>query len=84
MTRDKEKEKKMRNLRNRLNLAIVNGKMKLEQLKSRKEDGAKAIIVEIVLVVVAVALCVIFKDKIGDIVTDFMTKTKTKTDAIWS
>ena len=44
----------------------------VKKIISSTEEGAKAIIVEVVLIVVAVAVCLAFKDTISGVLEDLM------------
>lgn len=50
----------------------------------RKSDGVSTLVVAIVLIVVAVALCIIFRDKLSTFMSSIFDKLNTKTDGLWS
>lgn len=53
----------------------------ISAVKNRKEKGISALVVQVFLVVVVVALCIIFRDKIAEFITTVMDKVDGAADA---
>lgn len=49
----------------------------------RKSEGLSTLVVIIVLIVICVGLCIIFKDQLKTFFTSIFSKLDTKTDALW-
>ena len=47
----------------------------IKKLVTRKTDGAEGVVVALVLIVVAVALSIVFRNSIGGILNSGLTKT---------
>ena len=55
----------------------------VKKIISATEEGAKAIIVEVVLIVVAVAVCLAFKDTISGVLEELMISVKENIKSIF-
>lgn len=55
-----------------------------DELFLRTEDGDNQIVVSVILIVIAVGLCLIFKEQIGTIITNNITAIGTKIGDILS
>lgn len=68
----------MKKIREKFVIAKNKAICKALEVREMKEAGDKALIVELVLIAIAVALVLIFKTQISKLVTDFMAKVTTK------
>ena len=51
---------------------------------TRKEEGAEGVVVAVVLIVVAIGICLIFKDQIGNALKNAMNSVSTNIDGLFS
>ena len=56
-------------------------KNKLKNFLFKKEDGLSAIVVAVILVVIAVALALVFKDQLAALIQKIFNKADAKIDA---
>lgn len=56
----------------------------IKEFMSRKEEGVKAIIVEIILIVVAAAVCILFKDQIMSLLSDLLTEISDRVKGVFN
>ena len=68
----------MNRIKEKLIIAKNKAICKVLEVREMKEAGDKALIVELVLIAIEVALVLIFKTQISKLVTDFMAKVTTK------
>lgn len=68
----------MNKLKEKLVVTKMKALCKMHDLTTKKENGDKAIIVELVFIAIAVALVLIFRTQIQTLITDFMTSVTTK------
>ena len=56
----------------------------IKEFMTRKEEGVKAIIVEIILIVVAAAVCILFKDQIMSLLSDLLTEISDRVKGVFN
>ena len=57
---------------------------KIKKLVTRKTEGAEGVVVALVLIVVAVALCIIFRNQIAGIINNALDKTSGEVNNLFS
>ena len=58
-------------------------KEKMLKLATKKADGAEGVVVALVLIVVAVALCIVFRKHIAHLLDTAMNTTQNSVDSIF-
>lgn len=58
-------------------------KEKMLKLAKKKADGAEGVVVALVLIVVAVALCIVFRKNIAHLLDTAMNTTQNSVDSIF-
>lgn len=58
-------------------------KEKMLKLATKKADGAEGVVVALVLIVVAVALCIVFRKNIANLLDTAMNSTQNSVDSIF-
>ena len=58
-------------------------KEKMLKLATKKADGAEGVVVALVLIVVAVALCIVFRKNIAHLLDTAMNTTQNSVDSIF-
>lgn len=58
-------------------------KEKMLKLATKKADGAEGVVVALVLIVVAVALCIVFRKNIAHLLDTAMNSTQNSVDSIF-
>ena len=68
-------------LERRINMKDM--KEKMLKLATKKADGAEGVVVALVLIVVAVALCIVFRKNIAHLLDTAMNTTQNSVDSIF-
>ncbi len=74
----------MRAIKKKIDSAAIRLKGGLVRLMAKKEAGVKAIIVEIILIVVAAAVCILFKDQIMSLLGDLLSEIASRVKGVFS
>ncbi len=63
---------------------LKEAKNTFKSIITKKEEGVKAIIVEIILIVVAAAVCILFKDQILSLLGDLLGEISTRVKGVFN
>ena len=74
----------MRNKLMKAEVAIMSTAYKLAEKFNawEKENGDKALIIELILIVIAVILAIVFRDSIKTLITEFISSVKAKLNSL--